>query len=221
MRILIAKDSLPIKLLIGFWGLFICLFGFLAASQGIEAIRMQQFDLSWRLREGVNLGPAVLGGPAKDGVEQYRGLAAIRMGVGIAAVGGMLVDWGLPVVLLAISPKLLGAGFNLRKATLNLLPLPFLVTAAVCFWPPWRVAVDPAPTAFYCTVGADLVVACWMISKRREARWLPPATAIGGLAIGHFVPSAGAGILFGFVFSLLAGVHLYVFMRTWRLRHWS
>jgi hypothetical protein len=72
VRILIAKDSLPIKLLIGFWGLFICLFGFLAANQGIEAIRMQQFDLSWRLREGVHLGPAVLGGPAKDDVEQYR-----------------------------------------------------------------------------------------------------------------------------------------------------
>jgi len=217
-------------LLIGLCGLFIALFGFIAVSQGVEAIRTRQFDLEWRSREGLYAGPAGRGGPVtewtaarSEGVEHYRDTAAIRMGVGIAAMGGLLLDWGLPLILMSISPKLLGAGFNLRKSTLVLLPVLFLVTAAVCLWPPWRVAVDPAPTAFYCTVGVDLVVAWWIVSEGRQAAWLPPAIAVAALATGHFAPGAGAGILFGFLFSLIAAVHIYVlqvFRRTWRLRHW-
>ena len=208
------------RLVLGLFGLFIWLFGFIAVSEGIEAIRMRQFDLDWRYREGLHLGPVVQGGPVTERIEHYRGTAAIRMGVGISAFGGILVGWGLPLILTSISPKVLGAGFNVRKSALILLPLLFAVTAAVCLWPPWRVTVDPSPTAFYATVGVDLVLFWWTVSKRRQARWIPPAIVVAALATGHFAPEVGAGILFGFVFSLLAGVHIYVFMRSWRLRHW-
>ncbi len=175
---------------------------------GVAAIRDRQYDLSWSAGGGLDVGPVRLGS-AKQGVEQYRGLAAVRVGAGMAAGGAMLMTWGLALLLPSISARLLGTGFNRRKAALTVVSLACLTTTVVSFWPPWRICLDLGPTGFWGTV-VFYSVGVGLLRKTGEAvgPWLILGPVVVAIALGSFFPGLCVGFISAIFVLLFTGVHV-------------
>ena len=211
-----GRIRLAHRMAIGLVCLFLFLFGTAHLYLGTEAIRSGHFDGTWRSRKDFSLGPIVGRGAEQREEVHLRDSDAVRMGVGITALGAMLIHWGLGLFLPSLSTRVLGLGMNKRKVAMILLSLTLLLTTAICFCPPWRIGVDASSTTFWCTIAAYSTITWRMFSRTAQpvdrksvGRFVFIATAIAALAVGHFIGVAAIGIIFGFWLFVIAGIHIY------------
>src|SRR5439155_11511402 len=118
--------------------LLLASFAILFCWGGAQAIATRTYRLEWREQGGLMLGPIIVGGGAKRGVDTYQGVDAIRMGVGFLAAGAMFGIWSATVLfcgLIGWRPAGRLQMFGQSAAAASLLCLLLL---SACFFPPWQ-----------------------------------------------------------------------------------
>jgi hypothetical protein len=102
---------------------------------GRDAIQQQRVEMEWRAVRA--LGPFAR---ESRGISRYQGVDAIRIGVGLIAVGVAFATWALSLLCLLIAGES-APGISRRALTgvLGWLSFLCLTVACGCFFPPWQV----------------------------------------------------------------------------------
>ena len=177
---------------------------------GIRAIQAQSYDMPWRSSSGLVIGPIVFFGNSASGTEQYRGAAAIQMGVGLVASGMMFGIWTLSLFWSAV--RRTTGTWSRVHTVVAVLSLGCLASATIAFFPPSHIGTTASSTALY----AVLLLTCLVLlghastARARWRRWFFPFLIVTALVADHFSTGAAVGISMGLLVSLFAAAHVWM-----------
>lgn len=173
---------------------------------GARAIETRSFVHRWKTSSPTP------GSQQQSGTIRLSGIEAVENGVGLVCFGAMLGLWGVLVLSVAASATEILPS-QIRRFLSILLPFLLLIlqTASIVgVFPPWRLGQSPFGSALYLTL-LLIFLTCFLIWRRllpaKAARWLLPATVIGGFALSMFSPTAPAGVVIGFFAAIFYAAH--------------
>ncbi len=173
---------------------------------GAGAIEQQSYDLNWEGTSSVGLGPIDIGAAQTHGRVEYRGADGIRVGVGLVAVGSMLVDWS-GLLLWVYARRRVGGRLRVLRLLLGWLSFACLIISVVSFFPPWRLEA----ASFWAVLFLGSVAPLWLVRKR--ASWSAGLFVIFvalTVAAGYLSIEVSVGMFLGFWATLIGYIHLLV-----------
>ncbi len=202
-----APRPLPAPRVVVFLAGALALFGGILLFIGARAIQRQSWDLNWEATGNAHLGPVGIGAAPTSGVVEYRGLDGVRAGVGLAALGAMLVDWS-GLLLWSLARGRAGGRPLVFRHLLGWLSFACLVAGLGSFFPPWRVY----SVSFWTVVLLGSVAPPWLAQKRRAS--LNAALFIGlvagTIAAGYFSIVLSVGMFLALIATGIGYAHLLV-----------
>lgn len=177
--------------------------GIALAISGIHAIQHQSFDLQWKSGGGISVPGVNLQNQKMAGVLAFRGIDAIRFGIGLIASGSMFVIWGIgQIVLIFKKPSELADNkrrfANPSRLTIILgwPSLTCLLLSVGCFFPPWR--IEAAPLYGVAFVPLLLALRLEDMQRRRYARMFFPSVIATAIIVAPFRQDISFAMLAGF-----------------------
>jgi hypothetical protein len=201
------RSNLPVWALL-FVPAVLGILGGIQLLAGIGAIQQQSYDLNWEATRTVHLGPLAVGEEQSSGVVEYRGADGVRAGVGLVALGILLLDWSGLMIWGLVWCRTGRGGRRLFRHLLGWLSFACLIVSLGSFFPPWRLhAAGFWAVALLGSVAPPLLV--WT----RRPSW------IGGLIVtlilltvvaGYFGIALSVSLFLALIATLIGYVHLFV-----------
>lgn len=184
-------------------GVLLPVLGTLIATAGIQAVRQRSYDLPWRSRMSLELGP-LSASHETAGVDRYREGDAVQMGFGLICAGAMLAVWGIAGLSLG------GRPWGRAQDVLTIASLLLLLAAMGLIIPPWRILSDPACSAIY---GVQVLAVAYAVglsdaARRRWGKPLALTILAAGIVLDRFVLGLGTGCMLGIFCAIALAIHI-------------
>jgi hypothetical protein len=197
------------------FALLLAVFAALLVGIGIEAIREGRYVSTTTVERSLVIG-LVIGlrlGERGTFTDVYQGMAALRIGAGLASLGLLLGTWALGIVVVGSRQP------GPRPGLFSKAALALLVTGTVLLCPPWRVMESRAVLFFWIAV-VVWIAGLLLVMRRRTSRQrlvLVLLLFVATVAAEFAVPlRSSGGFICGLVAALFAMAHAAYVHPPWR-----